>query len=75
MPIKIYHPDHGIVLTNEKDVIDSLVAKGGKIIKKNKEILGEVVEDVVGKTVKSKDKAKDKDDDKPALHDEWAHKR
>ena len=38
MPIKVYHPDHGFVLTNDKTEIDMLVAKGGKVVVKNAEI-------------------------------------
>ena len=41
MPIKVYHPDHGFVLTNDKAEIDILVAKGGKIVTKNREVLNE----------------------------------
>lgn len=37
MPIKVYHPDHGFVLTNDQTEIDMLVAKGGKIVIKNNE--------------------------------------
>ncbi len=37
MPIKIYHPDHGFVLTNDNAEIAGLLAKGGKVIVKNKE--------------------------------------
>lgn len=38
MPIKIFHPDHGFVLTGDQQEADALVAKGGKIVIKNKEI-------------------------------------
>lgn len=37
MPIKVYHPDHGFVLTNDQTEIDALVAKGGQIVVKCKE--------------------------------------
>jgi len=38
MPVKIYHPDHGFVFANQQSEIDALLAKGGKIVVKNKEI-------------------------------------
>ena len=37
MPTKIYHKDHGIVITNSPDEINAILAKGGKIIKKASE--------------------------------------
>lgn len=44
MPIKVYHPDHGFVLTGDQREVDALVAKGGKIVIKNKEaFLNDVV--------------------------------
>lgn len=41
MPIKVYHPDHGFVLTNDQTEIDMLVAKGGKVVIKNSEVIYE----------------------------------
>jgi Ser-tRNA(Ala) deacylase AlaX len=38
MPIKIYHPDHGFVFANQQVEIDALLAKGGKVVVKNKEV-------------------------------------
>ena len=38
MPTKIFHPDHGFVLTGDQHEVDALVAKGGKIVIKNNEI-------------------------------------
>lgn len=37
MPIKIYHPKRGYVLTNNNFEVDELLAEGGVIIKKNRE--------------------------------------
>lgn len=33
MPTKIFHPDHGYVLSSDKAEIDALIAKGGQIVK------------------------------------------
>lgn len=38
MPIKIYHPKRGFVLTNNNFEVDDLLAEGGKIVKKNREV-------------------------------------
>lgn len=37
MPIKIYHPKRGYVLTNNNFEVDELLAEGGVIVKKNRE--------------------------------------
>lgn len=37
MPVKIYHPKRGYVLTNNNFEVDELLAEGGVIIKKNRE--------------------------------------
>ena len=37
MPIKVYHPAHGFVLTNDQAEADLLVFNGGKIVIKNRE--------------------------------------
>lgn len=29
MSVKIFHKDHGYVITNDQDIIDMLLAKGG----------------------------------------------
>lgn len=29
MPIRIFHPDHGYVVTSDPDVIDEILKKGG----------------------------------------------
>ncbi len=39
MPTKIYHKDHGIVITNNPDEIAEILAKGGVKVIKNKELL------------------------------------
>lgn len=38
MPTKIYHKDHGFVITSDVAEINRILAKGGEIIVKNKEI-------------------------------------
>lgn len=37
MPVKIYHPKRGYVLTNNNFEVDELIAEGGVIVKKNRE--------------------------------------
>lgn len=37
MPVKIYHPKRGYVLTNNNFEVDELLAEGGVIVKKNRE--------------------------------------
>ena len=37
MPVKIYHPKRGYVLTTNNFEVDELLAEGGVIIKKNRE--------------------------------------
>lgn len=37
MPIKIYHPKRGYVLTNNNFEVDELLAEGGVIVKKNRD--------------------------------------
>jgi len=37
MATKIYHKDHGYVLTSDPAIIDMILAKGGEIVTKNKE--------------------------------------
>ncbi len=39
MPTKIYHKDHGIVITNDPEEISALIAKGGVKVIKNKDLL------------------------------------
>lgn len=38
MPTKIYHPNHGFVLSGDDVEIKRLVDAGGVIVKKNKDI-------------------------------------
>ena len=40
MPTKIYHKDHGYVITSDSAEIKRIFDKGGKIIIKNKEVIG-----------------------------------
>lgn len=51
MAVKIFHKDHGYVITADQAEIDMLLAKGGEIVTKDKkpEIKEEVL--VVPKTV------------------------
>lgn len=42
MPIRVFHPDHGYVLTSDQTEIDKLIASGGSLDapkQKEKEIL------------------------------------
>lgn len=34
MPVKIFHKDHGYVITNDQDIIEMLLEKGGEVIVK-----------------------------------------
>ena len=31
MPIRVFHPDHGYVLTSDQNEIDDLLARGGSL--------------------------------------------
>jgi len=69
MPIKIYHPDHGFVFANQQSEIDALLAKGGKVVVKNKEI------EVTTATVKhEEDEPKAKKDTDPKDSHKWSSK-
>lgn len=45
MAIKIFHPDHGYVITSDQDQINMLLEKGGEIVVK-KEIIANENEEI-----------------------------
>lgn len=47
MAVKLFHKDHGYVITSDQDQINDLLARGGKVVTKNKDIPVEIATEAI----------------------------